>query len=136
MIDPEERVTARGAHASDVAAGDARGDDWTPGRGDAVAVYVLVHRRRSRAHARRAAVAAASLALAVAYAHGSTGLALAALAACPATYGIARGCAERRLRARLGVSAAMLSACVARYLASPMGAANAVLLARGDAQVR
>lgn len=136
MIDPEECTTTVNHLPMHATVADGVSDEWTRSRADAIAVYALVHRHRARAVARGLAVAAASLALAVAYARGSAGLALAALAACPVAYGTARWFAERRLCTRLGVPRATVSSCVAHYLASSAGAANADRLVRGDAQVR
>ena len=131
MIDPEERTVA---HLPGHSWRDEPGE-WARNDGDQMAIYALVYRRRARAESTRAAVGLALACLLAALLLRSPWLAAAGFAACPAVYAIAYWNAQRMLHAQLDVSAAALSACVERFMASPEGAATAAMLERGDAQI-
>lgn len=130
MIDPEERTVA---HLPRQPWRDEPGE-WARNDGDQVAIYALVYRRRARAASTRAAVGLALSCLLAALLLRAPWLAAAGFAAGPAVYAIVHGNAQRMLRAQLDISAAALSACVERFMASPEGAATVALLERGDAQ--
>lgn len=130
-IDPEELTVAYPPQALRREPGE-----WARDDGDRMAIYALAYRRRARGAATQAAVATTLLCLLASVLMNSPWIAVAGFAACPLVYTVASRILEGRLSTRLGVSRAALSASVARFMASPEGAAQAAMLERGAAQVR
>src|SRR5262249_7703356 len=123
MIDPEELGLAHLPRELRREAGDlAGGDDQR------LAVYAVGFPRRAKAASTRVAVVTTLCCLALALLMSSPWVAVPGFAACPLIYAAANWNAERVLRARLGVSRTALAACVARFMASPDGAAKAAML--------
>lgn len=131
MIDPEELTVAHLPQALRREPGE-----WARDDGDSMAIYALAYRRRARGAATQAAVATTLLCLLASVLMNSPWIAVAGFAACPLVYTVASWILEGRLSARLGVPRAALSASIARFIASPEGAAQAAMLERSAAQVR
>lgn len=131
MIDPEELGMA---HLPEKLRREP--ERWANDDDERMAIYVLAYRRRARGVATRFALSASLSGLAVAWLMAMPWVAIAGLLGGPLVYAAAYWRMEGMLSNRLGVSRKAVSACVARFVASPEGSATAAMLERGEAQLR